>query len=922
MKQIFTLLGVILLLNVNAQVSEQWISKIYTDGGYPIDMELGPNGNIFTVSIPPIGFGKDIKKYTPDGDSIWGYHFQVTTSTQVNDMLVDDSGYIYLTGNVAAFGPNKSNLYVVKISQLSSDSVWYKEYDDGIAPPTNYEQGNLLETDNNGNIWVTGKQDSIGYSNIITAQFDINGNMLWLNNYDYQGLNESPADIKVDASGNTYVVGSREHNVGIGGQDIAFIKYDTVGNVIWDKGVYEASSVYSGGAAITFDMSGNPIITGSLSNGSESDIFIAKYDPVLGDTTLFITYTGPQAPSTDAGSDIVIDNNNNIYVVGASYELPSKEADMVILKYNSAGQFQWKDSYGGDLTSMSYDVAFQVELDNDGYIYVAGKTAYSSSKNDLATIKYDSLGVRQWLVEYRENGGASNENYTKMLIDNNDNVYQLCSYDSNAVFSKSLLIKYCQNVPTISGAKDTAICIVDTIQMVLAGGVSYEWSPATGLDNTTIANPLIYPTTTTRYTVKVSEAGGCFDTIGILVTVNTLPTPNFNGAPLNNFAPLTTSFNDLTVGGVQWLWNFGDTLSGILNTSTISSPTHIFKTIDTFDITLNVWDVNACKTTFTKVGYVKTIPANVSGYIFKETSNDTIKSGKVLLLDKNKPLNNLDTADIQTDGSYNFPFTTLGEYYILAKPNASAYPNSIPTYFGNEVEWFNSTFLVLTNNSSNNNIYTDTVSTTAGPGNIVGTVRQGPASNFGKIQGIGDPFNGIDVSLIDKSTGSAIAHDISDSTVTNELDLNNLPAGNYTVYVDVTGVPLDVSMDITLSSSNNSLSLDILVDSNLIYLGTTSVTGLNEALVNYKETLSVFPNPVTDIMYFSFGLQKSSDIQLSIVDNTGRQVATIVDGKYNKGAYNFTKDISTLELANGIYFAKLLIDDRIITSKFIYTINR
>jgi hypothetical protein len=56
-------------------------------------------------------------------------------------------------------------------------------------------------------------------------------------------------------------------------------------------------------------------------------------------------------------------------------------------------------------------------------------------------------------------------------------------------------------------------------QLNATGGVSYSWSPATGLSDPNIANPVAQPAVTTTYTVTVTDANGCIDTDDVTVTV-------------------------------------------------------------------------------------------------------------------------------------------------------------------------------------------------------------------------------------------------------------------------------------------------------------------------------------------------------------------------------------------------------------------
>jgi len=81
--------------------------------------------------------------------------------------------------------------------------------------------------------------------------------------------------------------------------------------------------------------------------------------------------------------------------------------------------------------------------------------------------------------------------------------------------------------PGISG--DVAICAGETTQLSASGGLYYKWSPASGLDNDTIPNPIANPLQTTTYTVRVSN-GGCSDSSrSVMVKVNQNPVANAGG---------------------------------------------------------------------------------------------------------------------------------------------------------------------------------------------------------------------------------------------------------------------------------------------------------------------------------------------------------------------------------------------------------
>ena len=80
-------------------------------------------------------------------------------------------------------------------------------------------------------------------------------------------------------------------------------------------------------------------------------------------------------------------------------------------------------------------------------------------------------------------------------------------------------------LPAVVGAvtSDTTIYAGQSLQLLASGGTSYLWSPATGLSNVNIANPVASPTQTTIYTVIIGNLFGCSDTLQVVVTV--VPTP-------------------------------------------------------------------------------------------------------------------------------------------------------------------------------------------------------------------------------------------------------------------------------------------------------------------------------------------------------------------------------------------------------------
>ncbi len=76
---------------------------------------------------------------------------------------------------------------------------------------------------------------------------------------------------------------------------------------------------------------------------------------------------------------------------------------------------------------------------------------------------------------------------------------------------------------SIEGPAEIFFCGTETVQLRASGGTSYRWSPGTGLSCVDCPDPTASPSVPTRYTVTVSNDGGCVDSAS--VTVHPVPPP-------------------------------------------------------------------------------------------------------------------------------------------------------------------------------------------------------------------------------------------------------------------------------------------------------------------------------------------------------------------------------------------------------------
>ncbi|MEO0071506.1 MAG: SBBP repeat-containing protein, partial [candidate division WOR-3 bacterium] len=142
-----------------------------------------------------------------------------------------------------------------------------------------------------------------------------------------------------------------------------------------------------------------------------------KYNPTNGDTLWVRTYNGP-ANNSDGANAIAVDGSGNVYVTGASWG--GLNMDYATIKYNSLGVQQWVKRYDGPIKGA--DEAKAIAVDGSGNVYVTGYSYGSGSVEDYATIKYNSSGDSLWAVRY--NGPGNGTDYGQAIaVDGSGNVY-------------------------------------------------------------------------------------------------------------------------------------------------------------------------------------------------------------------------------------------------------------------------------------------------------------------------------------------------------------------------------------------------------------------------------------------------------------------------------------------------------------------
>ncbi|MBA3664236.1 MAG: T9SS type A sorting domain-containing protein [Bacteroidetes bacterium] len=334
----------------------------------------------------------------------WVKNVSYTTTQEVSQLAPDSNSNFYLATN-----SNSLTSCITKFN-VQGNQLW-KLYLQGFLSINGIvcAQGNVYITGAFSNSLQIGSYGLIsnGSTDIFTACFTSNGNVVWATSYG--GAQEDIGSaVCADGSGNILITGQYSGTasfgttslVSQGGNNMFFAKLDPLGNILILKsaGSQNTSAYGSRGQKIKSDLSGNIYVMGvcsdlvldTLHRVGYGSTFICKLDSMT--TTKWVTLLNESY--TIEGFDFILDLDGNMTVTG-EYN-GNHERAAITKKYNSNGQLIWSRMIG----TLSYGQWFQSNsIATNGYdcfiVGAADDTYINSARNNFFLLaSYDSAGTR------------------------------------------------------------------------------------------------------------------------------------------------------------------------------------------------------------------------------------------------------------------------------------------------------------------------------------------------------------------------------------------------------------------------------------------------------------------------------------------------------------------------------------------------
>jgi hypothetical protein len=444
----------IFVVKLNAAGQWQWATR---GGGYDHDnvssLALDASGNVYVAGSfqgYTTSFGSTmlnnagevdgfVAKLNNAGQWQWATRVAGSANESVNNLAVDASGSIYLSGSTssrqASFGSitvtnsaQATSAIASYAAQLTSSGQWQWATASGGQANTTCTG---LAVDAANHVFLTGDYEggnvtfgtttlrNSGSSDLFVARLSTSGQWQWAMNSNGGG-SSTVSSTAVDAAGNVYVAGSFTGSLSFGSttlrsnnnNDLFVAKRNAAGQWLWltqaaGAARYGMGYYYYEKQSIAVDASGNVYLTGSfrgpdatfgpttLSSSAGGtygyDVFVAK----LNSSGQWQWATQASGTHDDYSSGIAVEPGGNVYLTGSFHSTdlrlgsttltnPGQEGipEIFAAKLTPDGQWLWAKRAGGT----SYDNGSDITTDAAGNAYVSGTMQSTSASFGSITL--------------------------------------------------------------------------------------------------------------------------------------------------------------------------------------------------------------------------------------------------------------------------------------------------------------------------------------------------------------------------------------------------------------------------------------------------------------------------------------------------------------------------------------------------------
>jgi len=676
--------------------------------------------------------------------------------------------------------------------------------------------------------------------------------------------------------------------------------------------------------------------TGSLNNNAISQP-IANPSST---TTYTLVVTDFVACTASDYIDIIVNAPPSASISGSG-TICSGDTSIFTASPNGSGEtFQW--STGGSSDSTAYfnsPAIYYVSVTTSFGCEAVGSKALAVNLNPVVNLSGDSAfctGDSTTITATASNGiptysyNWTGGNTSASITLDSTGLYSVTVTDNKSCTVSGSINITEDSVAIANAGNDVTVC--NSSSAIINGAIggaanSLVWATLGNgsFDDTSILNPRYYPDSADKaagwvFLVLTTDTptGTCVsasDTMKIDIKavldpgsiLSTGESIYFGDTPLNLISESLPASGGSGVYDYRWK---RDTILLSGNSATFS-PSSVLTQISTFtrevdDILMNGLN---CATWTTSAGsweiwIIET--HNISGKVL-DTLSVLVQNGVVMLLKLNPgaAADTISSVTLNALGEFNF-FDIDSGSYLLKIDASNTLINSLPTYFPNTFYWYDANIIEINYDTIGFEISMLQLPLPPQPGptnlgKIFGKLLEGNA-----FRGPSEPIDSIVIGMTrpDIDPGAIYMLDTTDND--GYFEFNNLPDGNYALYPDITGIPIDTLgwTDLNITGSDTD-SIIFLADSNIIVLEQDSTL---TNVIEYIPSLKLWPNPVMDRLFVTMSEPVKA---VNIYDSKGalvRLISILTDNRLI---------LSVETLKPGIYILELRYEGKTGLAKFV-----
>ncbi|HUT80348.1 MAG TPA: hypothetical protein VMZ29_04020 [Candidatus Bathyarchaeia archaeon] len=328
----------IYIVKFDSNVKEAWnASWSIADDATPAGIAIDSAGSIFVAGtvlteLDPSGFIHNVfvVKYNSSGSFRWATIHETENLEEIATGMVMDA-----SGNVLVSGYTNSSSGGMFIQKYNRNGVYQDTYYFGNTAPHEGLISAGVTIDSKANLYISASTNNTPTGNfqdlILVKMNSTNGDIYW--NTTFGGISNNDQGIDIAFSDDVaYLVGS------IGDVsnplDGVLVKINaTTGGIIWDTIIDFDNDTISG---ISINRHGNPVITGSVNYGANSDFFTVE----VNQTGYVLWNNTYEQTGLDISSDIIC-SGDFAFVVGKAYNSTDGYDNIMILVYEDDYEFDF-----------------------------------------------------------------------------------------------------------------------------------------------------------------------------------------------------------------------------------------------------------------------------------------------------------------------------------------------------------------------------------------------------------------------------------------------------------------------------------------------------------------------------------------------------------------------------------------------------